>query len=76
MHTLLFGLLFLLPVVLWIALPAVRGVRPPALPAGGREADELRRRRERVLSELRDLEMDRETGKMREADYRALREAL
>jgi hypothetical protein len=61
---------------LWLAVyPFLERTRPP-LPLGLLELQDLEAEKARLLGELHDLELDWQTGKLSEDDYRAIEARL
>lgn len=71
------GGLVVLAVLAFVVLPLVRrqGEQPVATP-GTRPASELAAERAEIYRELVELELDQQVGKLAEADFRDLSEAL
>jgi flagellar biosynthesis/type III secretory pathway M-ring protein FliF/YscJ len=65
-----------LAVAVWIVLAPLRPGRHQALDAEESRRDELEARKEAKYREIRDAEMDFRTGKLSEADWRALDRSL
>jgi hypothetical protein len=64
------ALLALAGIIAFVAAPLVR--RSPAAAAAAEGSLHLLERRDRALAALRELEFDHRTGKITDADYRAL----
>lgn len=60
-------------VLAWVLQPVLSEGVWSGAPALERDPDEARRRRDNALAGLRDLEMDRETGKVEPEDYLRIR---
>jgi hypothetical protein len=67
------AILVLVAAVLVLAYP-LYSARPQALPLNASTLDDLLAHRDGVYATLRDLDMDRQLGKLDAADYHALRE--
>jgi type II secretory pathway component PulM len=67
--------LLVLAVVVWLLMSPLRGGEQRAAAAGA-ERDELEALKEAKYAEIRDAELDYRTGKLSEADWRALDRSL
>jgi type II secretory pathway component PulM len=66
--------LVVLAIVLWLVVSPLRHRAPEA--AAGADRAELEARKEAKYREIRDAELDYRTGKLSEADWRALDRSL
>jgi hypothetical protein len=70
------GALLAAAVVVFVAVPFLRADEPAALVEPEQEALAAAEERDRVLAELKELELDHRTGKVTDEDYRALVQPL
>jgi hypothetical protein len=68
---LLLGALLAAAAVMFVAVPFLRAKEPPASAIPPRDALAAAEERDRVLSELKELEFDHRTGKITDEDYGA-----
>ncbi|HEU6443990.1 MAG TPA: c-type cytochrome biogenesis protein CcmI [Gaiellaceae bacterium] len=69
---LLLGALLAAAAVVFVAVPFLRAKDPPEPATPPDEALARAEERDRILAELKELEFDHRTGKITDADYRAL----
>jgi len=74
--TLVVGVVLLTAAVVFFVLQPILGGRSAPMERGEEEMSETEARRRVTLLALRDVEYDRATGKLDEADYKALRTEL
>ena len=68
--------LWVLLAALWLVVWPFFESRRPAVPVALLELQELEAEKERLLGEIHDLELDWQTGKLSEDDYRAIEAGL
>ena len=68
--------LWILLAAIWAALWPLFGGRSAALPEVDVERQELEAEKARLLQEIHELELDYETGKLSDEDYRAIESRL
>ena len=68
--------LWVLLAAIWAALWPLFGGRVAAMPESEIERQELEAEKSRLLQEIHELELDRQTGKLSDEDYRAIEARL